>query len=182
MIVIRELTEIDMLQAMELKALCWPEELAGLSDNRLSVIKELEFWTNWMQKAEENDDVRLLIGAFEDGQMLGVAFGSFAEIEDIERDGIDLNGLWVYKEHRGRGISLMLLVHLLDYFINIGKKQMTIYNFHHSSSNSFYRKYGAYVIREDFQMKEQLPVDVFICDIKDMKLRMEQSLIKYNNA
>ena len=41
MIIIRELRDIDMRQAIELKALCWPEELGGLSNNKINIDKEL---------------------------------------------------------------------------------------------------------------------------------------------
>lgn len=37
MINIRQLTESDMQQAIELKVLCWTEELAGKAENTLSV-------------------------------------------------------------------------------------------------------------------------------------------------
>ena len=60
MVVIRKLTLEDMREAMELKALCWPEELAGLADHPLDVEEEFVFWTDWMQKEKENNDVRLL--------------------------------------------------------------------------------------------------------------------------
>lgn len=179
MIEIKQLTETDMYKAMYLKVLCWSEELAGRSEATLSFEKELEFWMNWMHTANEHDDIRLLIGAFENGELLGVAFGSLAEIEDIKENGIELNGLWVYPKHRNRGISLMLLVNLLDYFLKLKMKQIIIYNFHYSPSNTFYRKFGSHVLREEVQMKEKVPVDVFVCDIKVMKEMMEHSLLKY---
>lgn len=179
MIKIRQLTEQDMHKAIELKVLCWTEELAGLPDNKLSFENELEFWTGWMKAGEEQGDVRVLLGAFEEEQLLGVAFASIAEQEDIPEKGIELNGLWVYKEHRGQGISLMLLTHILDCYIELGMEQMVIYNFHASPSNLFYRRFGAVVKRQDVQMKEKLPVDVFLCDLKEMKAKMDESLRKY---
>ena len=54
MIIIRELTEEDMQQAVELKKLCWTEELAGKAENTLSISQELEFWIDWMHAAKEN--------------------------------------------------------------------------------------------------------------------------------
>ena len=66
MIIIRELTEADMQEAIELKILCWTEELAGKAENTLSLSKELDWWVTWMNSAKENNDIRLLIGAFED--------------------------------------------------------------------------------------------------------------------
>ncbi len=179
MVKIRSLTKDDMQEAIQLKINCWTEELAGKADNTLDYSKELEFWINWMSLAEENNDIRLLIGAFEDNKMLGVAFASFAEVEDIPENGVELNGLWVYPEQRGKGISLMLIIHILDFFKNIGKEKIVIYNHHFAPSNYFYRKFGASVIRQDLQMNGKLLIDVFIADIENFKNNMKNSLLKY---
>lgn len=45
--IIRELLEEDMLQAIELKSLCWPEEVGIASDMGLNIEKEYAFWTNF---------------------------------------------------------------------------------------------------------------------------------------
>lgn len=180
MITIRNLTIYDMKEAIQLKVDCWTEELAGKAENTLSYIKELEFWIAWMSSAEENEDVRLLVGAFEDNKMLGVAFASFAEIEDIPEKGIELNGLWVYPEQRGRGISLKLITYILDFYKNIGKEKIVIYNHHYCPSNNFYKKFGANVIRQNEQMGGKLLVDVFLANIDVFKNNIEKSLLKYS--
>lgn len=178
MIIIRELQDKDMLHAMQLKALCWPEELAGMSDNQLDVDKEYSFWFDWMHNGVENNDVRTLLGAFENEKMLGVTFASYAEKEDSDC-GIELNGLWVYPELRGRGISLMLVTKLLNFYESLGLKEIVIYNFHNSSSNAFYRKFGGKVFRTEYQMAAMIPTDVFKCDIVTMKECMNKSILKY---
>ena len=179
MVEIRILTEADMQNAMKLKVLCWTEELAGRAENTLMVSKELEFWVNWMKTAEENNDIRLLIGAFEEEKLLGVAFGSFAEAFDIPQKGIELNGLWVYPEQRNRGISLMLVTHLLDFYLAKGMEKMVIYNPHYAPSNQFYKKFGAQVVRQEHQMDGKLPVDVYVADMATMMSSMEESMKKY---
>lgn len=180
MIIIRELQDKDMQQAVHLKALCWPEELAGMSEKKLDIDKEYTFWFDWMHTGIENNDVRSLLGAFEDDRMLGVAIASYAEKEDSDC-GIELNGLWVYPEMRGRGISLMLMTKLLNYYETLGLKEIVIYSFHNSSSNSFYRKFGASVLKMELQIDEQIqvPTDVFKCDIVTMKECINKSLSKY---
>ncbi len=176
MITIRKLLEQDMRQAMELKALCWTEELAGLADDPMNVPKQLRFWLDWMHTAQEHNDIRLLIGAFEDGNMLGVAFASLADDGDIPQQGIELNGLWVYPEYRGKGVSLRLIQYVLDFFSLLGMEQMVIYCFHHAPSNAFYKKFGAQVNRQEYQMDGRIPVDVFLADIGQMKERIAKSL------
>jgi len=179
MIKIRELTEADMQQAIELKISCWTEELAGKAENTLSISKELDWWIDWMNSAEENNDVRQLIGAFEDNKMLGVAIGSFADAEDIPKKGIELNGLWVYPDQRNKGISLKMIVHMLDFYLNKGMEKMVIYNLHHSPSNGFYQKFGAELTTQIPQMGGKLLVDVFLTDMLSMKNNLEHSLKKY---
>ncbi|WP_073589927.1 GNAT family N-acetyltransferase [Anaerocolumna xylanovorans] len=178
MITIRELWDKDMLEAIQLKALCLPEELAGMSEEKLNIEKEYSYWTNWMHAGIENNDVRALLGAFENDKMLGVAFVSYAEIED-SNSGIELNGLWVYPEMRGRGISLMLISKILDYYEKLGLKEIIVYNYHNSSSNSFYRKLGAKVFKTELQMDGKIPTDVFKCDIPAMIDYISKSTVKY---
>lgn len=166
--IIRELHDNDLLKAIQLKVQCWPEELAGMSDKKLDVEKEYLFWFEWSHQGIDNNDIRTLIGAFENDDLLGVAFCSLAETEDLDH-GIELNGLWVAPHARGRGISFKLLSKIIDYYVNLGFKEIVIYNFHNSSSNSYYRKLGAMVLRTEYQLEECVPVDVFQCDIKTMK-------------
>ncbi|GAB6109952.1 GNAT family N-acetyltransferase [Fusibacter bizertensis] len=179
MIKIRELTQKDMEQAVQLKILCWTEELAGKAENTLSFSQELEMWVEWMNTANENNDIRLLIGAFENDKMLGVAFGSFAETFDISEKGIELNGLWVYPDKRSRGVSLMLVIYMLDFYLDKGMEKMVIYNHHYSPSNQFYHKFGAQVVKQQHQMNGKLLVDLFLTDILSMKSMMVHSLKKY---
>ncbi len=178
MITIRELRDQDILQAIQLKALCWPEELAGMSEKKLDIDKEYKFWSNWMHTGVEHNDVRTLLGAFENENMLGVAFASFAEEED-SICGFELNGLWVYPNMRGRGISLLLITKLLNFYDHLGVKEIIIYNYHNSTSNSFYQKFGGVVVKTVFQMDEQIPTDVFKCDIAIMKERINKSIVTY---
>lgn len=179
MIEIRQLTEADMQQAIELKILCWTEELAGKAENTLSTSQELDFWIDWINTAQENNDIRLLIGAFEEDKMLGVAFGSFADTFDIPEKGIELNGLWVYPDQRSRGISLMMIIYMLDFYLAKGMETIVVYNHHYAPSNQFYRKFGAQVVKQEYQMDNRLLIDVFLTDMLLMRRKMEQSIKKY---
>jgi len=168
-----------MRQAMELKVLCWEEELAGKAENTISLDEEYAFWTSWINEAEEHNDVRLGLGAFENERILGVAFSSFAEEFDIPERGIELNGIWVYPEQRGRGVALRLMKHVLDHFLTLGMKEIVIYCPHHVPSNTFYRRFNAQVKRQEHQMDGKLLVDVFHADVREMKASIERSLRKY---
>lgn len=91
---------------MELKISCWPEELAGKAEHTLKLEEEIKFWTNWMNTASESNDIRLLLGAFEGSQLMGVALASFVDSKSAPENGIELNGLWVFPQYRGKGLSL----------------------------------------------------------------------------
>lgn len=177
---IRKLTNEDMPLAMELKISCWTEELAGKAENTLKLENELKFWKDWMNTPDEHNDIRLLLGAFEDQELLGVAFASFVNVKDVPEDGIELNGLWVFPQHRGRGVSLKLILEILNYFIPLGVPRMEVYNPHYAPSNEFYRKFGGIVIDSEYQMDGKLPVDIFEFNAIDLKARLEKALIRYS--
>ncbi|GAA0116243.1 GNAT family N-acetyltransferase [Clostridium senegalense] len=177
---IRELKQEDMMEAMKLKALCWPEELAGLSNNKLDINEEYEFWDDWMMKADKCNDVRVLVGAFEKEKMLGVAFGSFIESKDAPKEGMELNGLWVYPKQRGRGISLILMQKIAEVFLSQSCGRMVVYNFHKAPSNKFYRHLGFSVFNTEYQMEGKLPVDIFSIDLKELNETICEKLRNYN--
>lgn len=126
---------------------------------------------------EYNDD-RQLYGAFDQDTLLAVIFASFTEVEDSE-NGIEINGLWVDPKHRNKGLSLHLLKKIIEYYLDLNKKEIIIFNFHYSSSNSFYKKLGASIIKQTHQLEEKVPIDVFSCDLQDMLNNINQRINKY---
>lgn len=73
----------------------------------------------------------------------------------------------------------MMMIYILDSYRKMGMETIVIYNSHYSPSNQFYRKFGADVARQEYQMDGQLLVDVFFADMFIMKKKLEQSLQKY---
>lgn len=177
--IIRQLNNDDIPRAMELKILCWTEELAGYAENTLQLNEQVEFWTEWFNTPDIHNDIRVFIGAFENGNMLGVAAGSFIESKDLPQKGIELNGLWVFPEHRGRGISLRMLLYIINFFIPLGSGKMEVYNPHYAPSNAFYKKFGGKVIRQEYQEDGKLLVDIFEFELHDFKKRLEKTLSRY---
>lgn len=177
--IIRQLTNADMPLAMELKISCWTEELAGKAENTLKHENELKLWTDWMNTSDEHNDIRLLLGAFDGSTMMGVAFASFLDSKDTPEIGIELNGLWVFPQYRGKGVSLKLIMGILDYFIPLGVTRLIVYNAHYSPSNEFYKKFGGTVIESEYQMDGKLPVDIFEFAVCDLKTRIEKSILRY---
>lgn len=175
--IIRALKKEDAQKAMELKILCWTEVLAGQAENTLELSEQVDFWTNWMNTADEYNDIRLFLGAFEETQLLGVAAGSFMESKDAPENGIELNGLWVFPQYRGRGVSLKLILYIIEYYIPLGVRRMEVYNPHFAPSNMYYRKLGGKVINQEYQMDGKLLVDIFSFDTANLRERLLEKLV-----
>ena len=180
MIEVRALTTDELASALKLKIHCWQEELAGKVEHELSFEEEMTFYTRWAVSEKEHQDRRILLGAFQEGKLLGAAFGSFADVEDDE-NAMELNGLWVEEDHRGKGISLMLLSVLVKAFRDFGKNQMIVYNHHFAPSNEYYRKLRGEVIRQDRQMNGKLLVDVFRISLEKLEKQLNEMLDQHRN-
>jgi len=135
-----------------------------------------------MYKAVDNNDIRVILGAFEENELLGVVAGSIAEETGVSEKSIECNGLWVDLKYRNRGISLRLLVCLLDYFQNFDMEQIVIYNHRCAPPNAFYRKFGVKELRQDIQIAAGVEIlaDVFIIDITTFKTRLLETLAHYS--
>jgi len=164
---IRALTYEDMTEALRLKIECWTEELQGVAKNDLDFDSEFLFWTDWMYKAEAHHDIRRLIGAFEDQQLLGVSFASIAEVFDCE-NAFELNGLWVDPKARKKGIARKLIKDHAIAFKKEDFKEMIVYCHHFAPAHDFYVHLGGKVIREELQMDGILKVDVFKIEIDNL--------------
>lgn len=106
--------------------------------------------------------------------MRGVAFASFIADKDEPQKRVELNELWVFPEHRGKGASLRMILHILDYFIPLGVTRMEVYNLHYAPSNAFYKKFGGQVMAQEYQMDGKLLVDAV-----GFKERLEKTLLRY---
>jgi L-amino acid N-acyltransferase YncA len=178
MIEIRPLRDEELLAAMDLKVRCWSEELAGRAENSLSAEKELSFFREWIEGETENEDLRILLGVFEEGQLLGVAIGSFAEEED-GKDAMELNGLWVEESARGRGISLLLLRSLISPSLAEGKDTMVVYSHDHAPSNSFYRRFQGERLWQERQLGGKLLIDVFQLNLPALQDQVNKDMERY---
>jgi len=80
------------------------------------------------------------------------------------------------KVHRGRKISLRLLLCVFERFERRGMKQPAAYNHHLAFSHSLYRKFSATVLRQDRQMDGKMLVEAFTADMSMMKALLQESL------
>ena len=176
MLTIRNLTKEELKEAVMLKITSWSEELNGVAENQIQFDEEYQFFSDWMDQEKEANDVRTLIGIFEDHLMLGCAFASFADIYDCEENGIELNGLWIYPSARNRNLSLMMLKHIIDIYLPFGMEKMIVYCHHHAPSNGFYHYLGGRVIKYVLQMQGKLEVDIFEFELVTLKKLIQMKL------
>lgn len=175
MITVRQLNKPEIPEAMELKIESWSEELAGKARNTMVLEEEINFWMDWTDRAEGCGDIRLLIGAFENDELLGIAAGGLAKYEDVKENGIELKLLGVKKKYRGRKISYHLILYILNYYISLGAEQIIIYSHHNAPSNTFYQRLGIHILRKEDQSYGALEVDVFM----ESTIHLRNRLIKY---
>ncbi|MBO1265387.1 GNAT family N-acetyltransferase [Proteiniclasticum sp. SCR006] len=178
MMEVRPITSEELSSAIDLKVRCWQEELAGIMDHELSFAQELSFFAEWAESEKEYEDRRILLGAFQNGKLLGAAFGSFAELEDAE-NAMELNGLWVEEEYRGKGISLSLLKALIREYLDLGRDKMVVYSHHFAPSNQYYRKLHGEMIRQEKQLDGQLLVDVFLHPLNLLDRKLSEMVLKH---
>ena len=148
--------------------------MAGVAPNRRVKSEEVEFIVNWVAAAEKYQDIRLVYGAFEHDGLTGFAGASIAESSDA-KNGVELNYLFVKKEYRRRGLALKLIDTLLAVFGDKEFDQLIVYNHHYAPSNTFYRKLGGKVFRQDIQGAplDRLEIDVFVFDFRELKKEIE---------
>ena len=164
MVCLRELKETEFKEAMILRVRCWDEELNCKGINRLDVEEEIEDLKSWLSEAAENNDFRIVIGAFEADQLLGFASASFAENYDIEENGFELNYLFVHEDYRGQNISIQLLKSICTLFKEKNCNTLVVYNHHEAPSNAYYLHLGGNLMKQLTQGKDQLLIDVFSFD------------------
>lgn len=161
-----KLNDETLKQAIALKVACWQEELAGKVIHHLDFKEEYAFWKEWMHSADKHQDVRTLIGTFDNEKLVACIFASFAEVEDHE-NAVEINGLFVNPDYRNQRLSLKLLQAVLEDYHKIGKKAVIIYNHKYAPSNTYYKKLGGKVINTITQLDGQLEIEVFHFDILD---------------
>ena len=184
---LRQLTQEDLGKAIKLKIDSWNEQLAGLIEDQIEFEEAMKYWIQWMNSAKEFSDCRLLIGMFQGDELLGAAFASIAEAEDMPTGGIELNGLWVDSRFRFQGIALQLLKYIIGFYRDYDShmEKMVVYSHHYAPSNDFYAKLGAKLIRQDRQMEGKLLVDVMLidfCSIEDQKSHGRPYMIHSPNS
>lgn len=174
MITIRTLNRDEYRSAMSIRLSCFHEETGGLVDPPCTLDEVTLHWTTWMDAAEQDNDIRITIAAFDDDVMIAVAAASFSEETELGDIGIELNGLWVDSSYRGRGLSIRLISELIALFSDKDIKHVVVYNYRCAPSNKFYPHIGFSLLKSEIQTIDSIDftVDIFYIKLDDLHLRV----------
>jgi len=172
---LKQLNAKTLNAAIRLKIECWQEELAGKVIHSLDFEETYAFWHEWMGCGKAHDDVRTLLGYFDDDKLVATIFASFAETEDHD-NAVEINGLFVEKAYRGQNLSLKLLYEVLTNYQQLGKEAVIVYNHKYAPSNSFYKHFGGTIIKEVTQLSGALIVEVFYFDLNNLLTRIKEKI------
>ena len=168
------LTLETLSEAIQLKVVCWQEEINGRFVHHQNYDEEYAFWSEWMQSGKKHQDVRTLLGYYVHDELVGTIFASFAE--DTYPNAFEVNGLWVKKAYRNQQISLKLIKKVLEIYSALEKTKGIVYCHKYAPSNNYYLKYGGKIIASETQMDGKLIVNIFEFALEDWANRIDHAL------
>ncbi len=115
--------------------------------NNLSLSEEIRWREEWL--FDNNKDIRIGYKSIINNEIVGYIISSLADKRD-SKSGLEINEIFVLPEFRGRYISFKLIDKILNTFPE-KCKDIIVYNFKESKSNSYYKSLGGRSIRTDIQ-------------------------------
>lgn len=182
MIEIRRAKEEEIYETAVIYVDCWREDYKHFVPRKVledfNIEKEAEECREWLY--EECEDKRFLYCAFINNCLVGYVTASKNSKEPIEYY-TEINGLFVRKDYRGKGISLKLLYSIVDELKLNNFSKVLLYNFKDSYSNGYYRKLSGEVIREITQNcgGKELDVDIFGWKLDELGIVLKKKIEKY---
>lgn len=146
-----------------MKALALEELYYKILECSYDIRKAHEFILQWMK--EENDDIRILLGHYETGELTGFIGGSLAEETDINHS-FEVNYLFVKPSEQRKGIGKKLLLSLSQQFLYAGLANVLVYTHKKMPSNQYYKQLGFDVLRSENQ--NGLTVEVLNAKLETM--------------
>lgn len=173
----------EFRKAIEIKNESWkndyknvvPEEIL----KNLNVDEETAWLTQWITE-ESEDDIRIILGAIVDNQIIGFVVASRVEECDAEYD-VEVNMLFVKDNYRNMGLGLKLLEAVSKFFIAKDFSSLILYNWRELRSNQFYLSIGGRVVKEQMQNcgGKKLATDIFAWQIEELLAILQTKLTKY---
>lgn len=182
MIEIRRVKENEIYKTAVIYVDCWRSDYKHFVPEKVletfNVEKEAEECKEWLY--EECDDKRLIYCAFINDFMVGYVTASKNSEEPKEYD-TEINGLFVRKDYRGKGISLKLLYCIVEELKLNNFSKVLLYNFKDSYSNEYYRKLNGEVIQEITQScgGKELDIDIFGWKLDELGIVIKKKMEKY---
>ncbi|MBW6515278.1 MAG: GNAT family N-acetyltransferase [Candidatus Cloacimonetes bacterium] len=173
---IRELKKSEISDAVRLKIYCEDNDFPNIVEpGTFNYEQELNLIHTWLNE-KDFTDIRRLYGAFYNEKFVGFIGSSLAEEDDCDK-GVEINYLFIDKDHRGQGIGTNLVKKVVDEYLKQSIKNIIVYCYHESKAFSFYHKFlKGKILRQVIQYPSKKPVlvDIFIWDT----LKLQQYLAK----
>lgn len=182
MIEIRPVREEEIYETAVIYVDCWREDYKHFIPEKIlegfNLEQESEECRQWLY--EECDDKRMLYCAFINGSMVGYISASKNSEEPLEYEA-EINGLFVRKDYRGKGVSLKLLCLMVEELKLNGFSKLLIYNFQDSYSNEYYKKLKGEVIKQVIQTcgGKKLAVDIFGWKLDELGAVLKEKMEKF---
>lgn len=182
-VIIRPIQPKEIFETAVIFVECWRKDY-----NHIVPAKVLESF-DLQQEADECkewlyadcDDIRLLYAAFVDDNMVGYISASLVE-DDFDLDyEIEINGLFVRQDFRGKGIGIKLMQEMITAFKEKGYTSVILYNWKELDSNQFYRSLKGEVVKEEEQNcgGNLLATEIFGWQFDSLLATLDQKLKKY---
>jgi len=180
-LIIREVKPQEVLDTARIYIDCWqrdyrevvPEEML----NNMSLEQEAEECSQWLYG---NEDLTLLYVAMDDSKMAGYIAASPNTEHPLEYE-MEINGLFVERQYRGRGIGLRLMNYMMKELAKRGFAKVLLYNFKDTKSNGFYKSLGGRVVSQQIQRPggREAVVDIFGWDVAELQNTLGEKLKNY---
>ena len=144
---IKILRKTDYKEAIKIKEK-YMNSNQELSKNMFDKEKELKFLNDWMN--EKRDDVRIMLGAYEEERLCGFIGGSYAEDYDSS-NGFEINYLFIDEKKQKKGIGKSLIYRLCELFFYEFKDDVIVYTHRELPANAYYKQLGFSGLREEKQ-------------------------------
>jgi GNAT superfamily N-acetyltransferase len=179
-ILIRPVEQHELPETVNIYLTCIREDDSYKPQSYLDALNpadELADCKEWLYQPGGNNQVFV---AMDGDVMAGYIAVSPNTVEPLEYEG-EVNGFFIRKAYRGRGIGFMLLRRGLKFLIELGFTGLVIYNYHISAANTYYRMLGGEVVKQEVQHPGgmALETDVFGFKINTLMEILDQKLEKY---
>lgn len=182
-VIIRPIQSEEIYETVVIFVECWKNDYKHIVPAKVlesfNLQQEADECKEWLYA--DCEDVRLLYAAFVDDKMVGYISASLVE-DDFDLDyEVEINGLFVCHEYRGKGVGIKLMQVMIAAFKERGFTSVILYNWKELSSNQLYRNLKGEVVKQEVQNcgGVMLSTEIFGWQMDSLLNILNQKLNKY---